>query len=91
VDTGTLGQAALLRGDGAVALRLAQEALEIFRSIGYRTGEGDMLYQAGRAALRMGDRAAARSYLSASVAIRRELGNEAEVAVAEAALAEAAD
>lgn len=83
-----LGEIATEIGDYHAAPPRFQEALQIYRDLGERRGEADMLLQLGWAAMRIGDYDQADKLLNESLPIFEELGESSLVALALGGLGE---
>ena len=82
-----LGRLADEEGDAALALQLTQESLDVRRSMGHGEGIADTLIELGDLRARAGNEDAARKALDESVALSRDQGRKAQVALAQALLA----
>ena len=78
------------RGDYARAANLYQECLDIYRALGYRSGEGSVLLGLSDIARDQGDAATTEAYSDESLTIGRELGQHWIIGFALNNLAQAA-
>jgi len=86
---GHAGGLASVQGDYDGALRLHQEALDIYRELGDKVGIVKQLSSVGLQSHFQGDYAAARSWFDQCLHVCRELGDRSEIAGALSNLAEA--